>query len=156
MDKIITFFEVWKTEGWREAINRTYEYIIYIDPVIDIPTFLNAVRFRDHRIYFSCDIEHVLPKSTKIRHPTGIVVHRAASLGENVQINQNVTIGSRGGLNPSGPPVIEDNVTIYSNSVVLGDVTLHDGCTVGANSVVLEDVAEGETVVGSPATKIQS
>jgi serine O-acetyltransferase len=69
-------------------------------------------------------------------------------------MNQNVTIGGRGGNNPRGAPIIKDDVTIYIGAVILGNVTLKQGCTVGANSVVLKDVGERKTVVGSPASEV--
>lgn len=114
----------------------------------------NAIRFRDHRIFFSCHIARVLPRSTELKHPTGIVVNRSTEMGENIQIFQNVTIGGRGGNNSTKSPTIHDDVTIYAGAKVLGDVTLGKGCTIGANSVVLEDVGEGQTAVGVPAREV--
>jgi len=100
-------------------------------------------------------IYQLLPESTNLVHPTGIVIGGNAELGENVQINQNVTLGERSGDNPGGKPVLEDDVTIYSGAVVLGNITLGEGCSVGANAVVLDDVEPGETVVGAPAKPVK-
>jgi len=153
MGKVFAFFEKWRSDGLRKAMNSIYKYIFHSHNFIDVPTLRNAFRFRDHRVYTSCDIEQLLPKSTNIRHPVGVVVNNKAKIGENVSIAQNVTIGSRRSKDPS-QPTINDNVEIYANSVIIGDVTLHRGCTIGAHSVVLEDVDEGKTVAGSPASEI--
>ena len=110
----------------------------------------NALRFRDARLMFACDVERPLPPSTRLIHPVGIVVNTSSEIGERVQINQNVTIG----MNSEGAPTIHDDVTIFSGAVVLGDVTVGEGAVVGANAVVLDDVAPGATVVGAPATEV--
>lgn len=151
MNKIHKFIQKWKREGLREAIEAIFSYTKY---VINSTNLKNAIKFRDPRIYFSCDIGIELPESTIITHPLGIVVGNNVDMGENVKINQNVTIGGRGNKYNTGQPIIKDNVKIYSGAVVLGEVTLEEGCTVGANAVVLEDVCQGETVVGVPASKI--
>jgi serine O-acetyltransferase len=95
-----------------------------------------------------------MSSSATLPHPVGIVIGRKVEIGDNVKILQNVTLGGRGGDHPPGMPTIQDNVTIEAGGIVLGDITLHQDCIVGANSVVLDDVGEGETVVGSPATKV--
>lgn len=147
-----------KSEGMSEALYATYRYIehlfiCYIYMGFHLPNLINTIRFRDHRIFFSCDIPIILPKSTRMGHPVGIVINRNTEIGGNVSIGQNVTIGYRSGDN-SGHPTIKDNVTIHSGAVILGDVVLERGCTVGANAVVLEDVGEGKTVVGLPAKEV--
>lgn len=155
MNHIRKFSEIYHSEGLTQAIKLTVGYCCWIiDTFIHITNLKNAIRFRDHRIFFSCDIERVLPKSVRLKHPTGIVVHANTIVGNNVQIDQNVTIGKRGGEGHPGLPTIHDNVTIHAGAVVVGDVTLGKGCTIGANSVVLEDVGEGQTAVGAPATAI--
>lgn len=66
---------------------------------------INGIRFADSRIYTSCDINKVLPKSTNMPHPVGIVIGSGTKIGENVQIRQNVTLGGRGGDHPDGQPI---------------------------------------------------
>ena len=80
----------------------------------------------------------------------GIVIHKNSVIGDNCHIMHNVTIGGKNGFFP----VVGNNVFIGLGSTVLGNVTLGDNSTVGAMSLVLHDVNEGDTVVGSPAKKI--
>ena len=86
-------------------------------------------------------------------HPGGIVLG-AASIGENVVVFQNVTLGARyfdGQFDLQTRPVIGDNVTIGVGAVVLGPVTIGKGATVAANSLVIRDVAAGATAMGVPS-----
>lgn len=54
-----------------------------------------------------------------------------------------------------GTPVIKNNVTIYTGSVVTGDIELQDGCTVGALSYVAKSVIQYDVVAGAPAKSIK-
>ena len=78
----------------------------------------------------------------------GIVLHREVVIGDNVQINQHVTIG---GLVGPGVPKIGNNVIIGAGAKVLGDITIGSNVSIGANAVVIDDVPAKCTVVGVPA-----
>ena len=54
-----------------------------------------------------------------------------------------------------GGPTVMDSVTVYTNSVVCGNITLHDGCVIGAQSYVDKDVDENSFVAGIPAKLIR-
>lgn len=95
-----------------------------------------------------------LPKSTGFVHGgIGTVINRSVKLGENVLIYQNVTLGAK--KTGGGTPVIEDNVTIYANSVIVGDITIGKGATISAMSFVNKSVPENQTWGGVPARKIK-
>jgi len=80
-------------------------------------------------------------------HTVGTVV-MARSIGRNVTLVSNVTIGMR---NTWGFPIIGNNVYIGAGARVLGDITIGDGAIIGANAVVLTNVPAGATAVGVPA-----
>ena len=65
----------------------------------------------------------------------------------NCYISQNVTLGRKKG-NLIGCPTIGDNVVIYCNSVIIGNVKIGNNAVIGCNSVVLRDVKDGEVVSG--------
>ena len=71
----------------------------------------------------------------------------AKSIGNNVYINQGVTIGVVGDKSP----VIGNNVRIATNSLVLGDVLIGDNVLIGAGTVIVKSVPSNCTVVGNPA-----
>lgn len=87
----------------------------------------------------------------------GIVIHPNASIGENVTIFHQVTIGYKDTPTSSfGPPVIGSNVYVGAGAKILGDILIDDGSIVGANAVVLNDVSRNTTVVGIPAKNPKS
>ena len=87
-----------------------------------------------------------------IPHPYGIVLG-LCTIGRNVVVLQNVTIGKNGDTGIRGP-IIADDVVIGAGSIVLGDVVVGEGAQIGANSLVLADVPAGAVAVGSPARVI--
>lgn len=92
-----------------------------------------------------------------IPHTVGIVIGHEVVIGENFEIFQNVTIGSnrkeRGGR---FMPVIGDNVSIGSGSVVVGAINIGDNVRIGSNSYVDKDVPSNSIVAGIPAKVIKS
>ncbi len=87
---------------------------------------------------------------TTLPHPFGVVIGRGVSIGVDCRIYQGVTIGSKfeDGVTY---PVIGNNVTIYANSVIIGDVRIGDNVIIGASTLVIQDVPENSIIVGNPA-----
>ena len=88
-----------------------------------------------------------------IDHGTGIVIGETAVIGKNVKIYQGVTLGA---LAPTQAesfrgkkrhPTIEDDVTIYAEATILGDVTIGKGTVIGGNVWIKESVPEGVSVI---------
>ena len=91
-------------------------------------------------------------------HTVGTVIG-ARSIGRNVTIFHNVTLGAKTadmGWNVEKRPSIGDGVTLGAGCKILGPVHLGSGSVVGANAVVLGDVPENVVVVGIPATIVRS
>ena len=78
-----------------------------------------------------------------------------ATIGKNARIYQGVTIGQAHKYQRDTAPKIGDNVTIYANAVVAGDITIGDNVTIGANSVVINDVPSNSVVAGNPGRIIK-
>lgn len=81
-----------------------------------------------------------------IQHGWAMVLD-AEKVGENLWINQNVTVGYRG----NGHPTIGDNVRIGTGAVILGPIRIGNNVNIGANAIVLKDVPDNCTVVSPPA-----
>ncbi len=90
-----------------------------------------------------------------IDHGTGVVIGETTIIGDNVKIYQGATLGAlsfpkdeRGRIIKGGRrhPTIEDNVTIYAEATILGDVTIGKGAIVGGNVWIKESVPPGVTV----------
>lgn len=86
-------------------------------------------------------------KNLRLVHPTGIVISPKTQIGMDCTIYQNVTLGKKDEL----APTLGDNVTIYANAVVVGDVHIGNNSVIGAGSVVLKDVPANEVWAGNPA-----
>lgn len=63
-----------------------------------------------------------------IPHPLSIVIGAGVVIGSNSTLYQGVTIGSKN----QHYPIISKNVTIYSNSVVIGKIRIRKNCIIGA------------------------
>lgn len=121
--------------------------LLYKAKVPFVPFFIQQIL----RFVFCCFI----PYSTKIGKNVhfghlgmGVVLHKDAVIGNDVRIDQHVTIGGRGG---PGAPVIGDNVSIGAGAKVLGGVRIGHNARIGANAVVIKDVPDNATAVGVPA-----
>lgn len=94
-------------------------------------------------------------KNFFIDHGTGVVIGETSVIGENVKIYQGVTLGAlsfpkdeRGRIIKGGKrhPTIEDNVIIYAEATILGDVVIGRNAVIGGNVWLKESVPAGVTV----------
>jgi len=90
-----------------------------------------------------------------IDHGTGVVIGETTVIGDNVKIYQGVTLGAmsfpkdeRGNIIKGGKrhPTIEDNVVIYAEATILGDVVIGKDAVIGGNVWLKESVPAGVTV----------
>ena len=93
-----------------------------------------------------------------IDHGTGVVIGETSIIGDNVKMYQGVTLGAlsfakdeRGEIIHGGKrhPKIEDNVVIYAEATILGNVTIGKDSIVSGNMWVKESIPPGVTVVTS-------
>lgn len=105
------------------------------------------------RFGFGCFIPYKTQIGTKNIHfghnGLGIVLDYRCVIGNNVRIDQQVTIGIR--WDEETAPIIGNNVRIGAGAKVLGSIRIGDNVRIGANAVVLTDVPDGATAVGVPA-----
>ena len=86
----------------------------------------------------------------RIVHNGPIVINVSATIGDNVDIYQNTTIGSMF----LKAAQIGNNVYIGPSVCIVEDVKIGDGVTIGAGAVIVKDVEAGTTVAGNPAKVI--
>lgn len=84
-----------------------------------------------------------------IDHGTGVVIGETACIGNHVKIYQGVTLGAisfprdeRGNIirDKKRHPTLEDDVTVYAEATILGDVTIGKGAVIGGNVWIRESV----------------
>jgi serine O-acetyltransferase len=88
-----------------------------------------------------------------IDHGTGVVVGETAVVGNNVRFYQGVSLiamripkNAQSMKGAKRHPTVEDNVTIYAEATILGDIVIGKGAVVGANAWIGESVPPGVTI----------
>ena len=95
-----------------------------------------------------------LGRRVHIWHHSGIVI-TARSIGNDVHIRQNTTMGAARTYQNDDMPVIEDHVDIGCGVCILGNVTVGHHSVIGANAVVTKDIPPYSVAVGAPARVIK-
>lgn len=94
-----------------------------------------------------------------IDHGTGIVIGQTTIIGNHVRLYQGVTLGAKSFFldedgNPMDTPrhpILEDHVTVYSNSSILGRITIGKGTTIGGNVWLTNSVPPFSKIVQTKA-----
>jgi len=129
---------------------------LYRKDVPLIPRMMNEIAHSETGI----DIHPgaTIGESFFIDHGTGVVIGETSIIGENVKIYQGVTLGALSfSTDENGNvvkgikrhPEIGDDVTIYAEATILGNIKVGKGSVIGGNVWIKEDVPEG-TLVGHP------
>ncbi|MBR1484083.1 MAG: serine acetyltransferase [Prevotella sp.] len=96
-----------------------------------------------------------------IDHGTGVVIGETAIIGSHVTLYQGVTLGAKNFkydaegnmLNVPRHPIIEDNVTVYSNASILGRIRIGHDSVIGGNIWLTHDVPPHSRILQSKAVE---
>lgn len=94
---------------------------------------------RRHAIYLDDGV--VLGPGLILPHPFGIVLGSRVTLGSNVMLYHNITVGTLG-TDESAQTIIGDGAIVHTNAFIARGVTIGAGAVIGANSCVEEDVPD--------------
>lgn len=97
-----------------------------------------------------------------IDHGTGVVIGETCIIGDHVRLYQGVTLGAKSFkyddegnmINCPRHPILESNVTVYSNSSILGRVTIGQGSIIGGNIWLTHSVPPGSRILQSKAVDV--
>ncbi len=97
-----------------------------------------------------------------IDHGTGVVIGETTIIGNHVTLYQGVTLGAKSFkydadgnmLNIPRHPIIEDNVTVYSNASILGRITIGHDSVIGGNIWLTHDVPPYSRILQSKAVDV--
>lgn len=92
-----------------------------------------------------------------IDHGTGVVIGETAIIGSHVVLYQGVTLGAKSfeydadgkPMDIPRHPILEDNVTVYSNTSILGRVTIGHDTVIGGNVWLTQDIPANSVVLQS-------
>lgn len=90
----------------------------------------------------------------KLEHFGGMIIG-ARSIGDDVVIRQNTTLGIKSPRDLNAKPTIGSRVSIGAGAVIVGDIEVGDDVVIGANCVVYETIPPN-TVVSPPRCLIRS
>jgi serine O-acetyltransferase len=98
-----------------------------------------------------------------IDHGTGVVIGESSIIGNHVHLYQGVTLGASlyslprnndGTAITQRHPVIEDHVTIYSNTTLLGPITIGHDTVIGGNVWITHSVPPHSRIMQSKAQDV--
>lgn len=93
-------------------------------------------------IYFNNQIE----EGFYVVHGEGTVIGSRNKIGKGFKVHQGCTIGhKRNGIGEGS--VIGDNVTLYCNSSILGELNIGNNVIIGAHVLVIQDVLNNCAVI---------
>lgn len=95
-------------------------------------------------------------KGIFLDHATGLVVGATATVGDNVSILQDVTLGGTGKEGGDRHPKIANGVLIGAGAKILGNIEIGHCSRIASGSVVLKSVPANSTVAGVPARVVGS
>ncbi|MDL2221110.1 serine acetyltransferase [Parabacteroides sp. OttesenSCG-928-N08] len=140
--------------GFRAIVNYRIAHLLYRLGVPFIPRMITEMAHSETGIDIHPGAR--IGDHFSIDHGTGTVIGETSIIGNHVRLFQGVSLagekllvaacGERGGRGVDRHPVLEDEVTVYSNSTLLGRIRIGKGATVLGNVWLTRDVAAGETV----------
>ena len=148
------------------ACNRLIEPLLYFKGYHALQTHRLAHHLwthgrRDFALYlqsrssevFQTDINPAarIGKGIFLDHATGLVVGETATIGDNVSMLQDVTLGGTGKEGGDRHPKVRDCVLIGAGAKILGNIEIGSCARIAAGSVVLHPVPPRMTVAGVPA-----
>lgn len=158
--QLLTFCDLpQKPRRWVNAFNPRFAPVVLLRTagVLDCKGYRRLAKVYGFFAYVLFGIE--APASLEIGpgfvmpHTQGTVLG-AASIGKNVTIYQQVTLGAKSrdfGYDPASRPRVLDGAVLTAGAKILGPVTIGRNAIVGANAVVIVDVPDGHLAIGVPA-----
>ena len=105
--------------------------------------------------FFGIDLGYSVKLGRRVRiwHHGGMFIG-AISIGDDVTLRHNTTMGVAHQDDKWKKPIIEDRVDIGVGVCILGDVTVGHDSVIGANSVVVRSFPPESTLFGVPARRV--
>ncbi len=114
-------------------------------------TVLYAVLRKFAQVFCGIKLDYTVHvgRRVKIEHFGGMILG-ARSIGDDVVIRQNVTMGIKTPADLCAKPTIEAGVSIGAGAVIIGDICIGEGSIIGPNVVVIENIPPFSKVYSKP------
>jgi serine acetyltransferase len=144
---------------WAVALHRFGNWRMGLAPkIVRAPlTALYRVGHTTINWAWGIDLPYTVKLGRRVRlwHHGGMVLV-ARSIGNDVIIRHNTTMGIARLSEITKRPTVEDRVEIGAGACILGDITIGHDSVVGANAVVLHTFPPHSTIAGVPARAVGS
>ena len=144
--------------GMQAVINYRIAHLLYKQNIPIIPRIITEMAHSSTGI----DIHPgaTIGEYFCIDHGTGVVIGETCIIGNNVTLYQGVTLGAKNftydstgnPVNAPRHPILEDNVTVYSNSTILGRITIGKNTVVGGNIWLTTSVPANSKILQKKAS----
>lgn len=145
----VNFFKAYRNQGFRYLfflrLCAFYRKNIFIRPFSRL-----MMRHYSYKFGFQIPYSTKIGKGLYFSHFGTVVINQHAIIGENCNINHNVTIGRQNRGEKKGTPIIGNNVWMGCGSVIVGKIEIGDHVLIAPNSYVNFDVPSHSIVMGNP------
>lgn len=146
--------------GFRAICNYRIAHQLYMLNVPFIPRMITEMAHSETGIdiHPGAEIGHYF----SIDHGTGTVIGETSIIGNRVRIFQGVSLaGEKLPPDENGNairgvarhPILEDDVTVYSNATLLGKIRIGKGATICGNVWITGDIPPGDVITQNKVTK---
>jgi len=144
---------------WAVAMHRFGNWRMDVRPkALRAPlSLVYKVGFTSINWFWGIDLGYTVKLGRRVRlwHHGGMVL-TAKSIGDDVVIRHNTTLGIARTHDVTKRPTIGDRVDIGTGVCILGDISIGHDSVVGANAVVTKSFPPNSTLVGIPARCVTS
>jgi serine O-acetyltransferase len=150
---VIVFLQAYRNQGFRfiffHRLYNKYKNIYLLKFIFKI-----FLRHYCYKFGFQISTNSKIGKGVFFGHFGSIVINENAEIGDNCNINHNVTIGRQNRGRKKGSPKIGNLVWIGTGAVVVGKIIISDNVLIAPNSFVNFDVPPNSIVIGNPGNII--
>lgn len=152
---ILNFFKAYRNQGFRYLFFLRVSFFYKKNPLL---YFISRIMMRHYSYKFGFQIPSntIIGKGLYFSHFGTVVINENAIIGQNCNINHNVTIGRQNRGAKKGSPTIGNCVWFGTGSVVVGKISIGNNVLIAPNSYVNFDVPSNSIVVGNPAKIIEN
>ncbi|MCP4936648.1 MAG: transferase [bacterium] len=148
---------LWAQGFWVIFTHRFGNWRMDVKPkILRLPlTVIYRIIHKLNQIVCGIQLDYSVPVGRRVHllHFGGMLLG-PRSIGNDVVLKQNTTLGSSDEGDVNARPVIEDHVEIGPGAVIVGDITIGHHSKIGPNAVVITDIPPYSVAFGVPARVI--